>query len=92
MLSLSSQNRIRLSGVHQLMNRFEQARRVLHLVSLCLTESGQLDCAARLLEQVDEERVRTIIEQAAFAIASRHAGEFLDMIADQLALCAALVG
>jgi hypothetical protein len=74
------------------MNSFEQARRLLAVVSLRLAESGQLDCAARLLEQVDEERVQEIIEQAAFAIASRHAGEFLDVIADQLALCAAPVG
>jgi hypothetical protein len=74
------------------MNSFEQARRLLTIVSLRLSESGQVDCAARLLEHVDEERVQEIIEQAAFAIASRHAGEFLDVIADQLALCAAPVG
>jgi hypothetical protein len=74
------------------MDSFEQARRVLNVVSLRLVESGQLDCAARLLEQVDEERMQEIIEQAALAIASRYQGEFLDVIADQLALSAAPVG
>jgi hypothetical protein len=74
------------------MNSHEQARRLLSIVNRLLTERGQLDFAARLLEHVNEERVQEIIDDAAFAIANRHPGEFLDEIADQLAHCAAPVG
>jgi hypothetical protein len=74
------------------MNSYEQAHRLLSIVSRLLAERGQLDFAARLLEHVDEERVQEIIGEAAFAIANRHAGEFLDEIADQLVSCAAQAG
>jgi uncharacterized ferredoxin-like protein len=65
-----------------------EARLLLQRAKTALTERGDHDFAARLLEHVDEDEVRKIFARAARIVAEDHLEEFLDAFADELCLAA----
>ena len=66
----------------------KEARLLLRRTKRALTERGDADFAARLLEHVDEEEVRQIFNRAARQVAEEHLDDFLDAFADHLCLAA----
>ena len=66
----------------------KEARLLLRRTKRALTERGDADFAARLLEHVDEEEVRQIFNRAARQVAEEHLDDFLDAFADELCLAA----